>query len=164
MTGWKIHHLKMYFLLKMWIFQCHVSFAGCNPWKKAEDQKGKGSSQVKTTTFQGQAVGFREDMFLVLSCSIISFDQCVLVLRICQFLRGQLFNGIISQQVVEGQVYQNSVCRCLHNICNIYIYITVYERSLQQHKTKPMWEIILYFSGTVPTCIRSLHIGVDQLI
>ena len=29
MTGWKIHHLKMYFLLKMGIFQCHVSFQGC---------------------------------------------------------------------------------------------------------------------------------------
>ena len=27
---WKIHHLKMYFLLKMGIFQCHVSFQGCN--------------------------------------------------------------------------------------------------------------------------------------
>ena len=25
---WKIHHLKMYFLLKMGIFQCHVSFQG----------------------------------------------------------------------------------------------------------------------------------------
>ncbi len=27
---WKIHHLKMYFLLKMVILQCHVSFQGCN--------------------------------------------------------------------------------------------------------------------------------------
>ena len=27
---WKIHHLKMCFLLKMEIFQCHVSFQGCN--------------------------------------------------------------------------------------------------------------------------------------
>ena len=26
---WRIHHLKMYFLLKMVIFQCHVSFRGC---------------------------------------------------------------------------------------------------------------------------------------
>ena len=26
---WKIHHLKMYFLLNMGIFQCHVSFQGC---------------------------------------------------------------------------------------------------------------------------------------
>ena len=26
MTGWNIHHLKMYFLLKMGIFPCHVSF------------------------------------------------------------------------------------------------------------------------------------------
>ena len=26
MTGWNIHHLKMYFLLNMGIFQCHVSF------------------------------------------------------------------------------------------------------------------------------------------
>ena len=26
---WKIHHLKMYFLLKMEIFQCHVSFREC---------------------------------------------------------------------------------------------------------------------------------------
>ena len=26
---WKIHHLKMYFLLKMGIFQCNVSFQGC---------------------------------------------------------------------------------------------------------------------------------------
>ena len=25
----RIHHLKMYFLLKMVIFQCHVSFRGC---------------------------------------------------------------------------------------------------------------------------------------
>ena len=25
---WKIHHLKMYFLLKIGIFQCHVSFQG----------------------------------------------------------------------------------------------------------------------------------------
>ena len=24
-----IHHLKMYFLLKIGIFQCHVSFRGC---------------------------------------------------------------------------------------------------------------------------------------
>ena len=37
---WKIHHLKMYFLLKMGIFQCHVSFQGCKStvrgflWKK----------------------------------------------------------------------------------------------------------------------------------
>ena len=29
MTGWKIHHMKMYFLLKMEIFQCHVIFHGC---------------------------------------------------------------------------------------------------------------------------------------
>ena len=35
LTPWKltwqenIHHLKMYFLLKMVIFQCHVSFQGC---------------------------------------------------------------------------------------------------------------------------------------
>ncbi len=29
MTGWNIHHLKMYFLLKIDIFQCHVSFQGC---------------------------------------------------------------------------------------------------------------------------------------
>ena len=28
-TSWKIHHLKMYFLLNMGIFQCHVSFQGC---------------------------------------------------------------------------------------------------------------------------------------
>ena len=28
MSGWKIHHLKMYFVLKMEIFQCHVSFQG----------------------------------------------------------------------------------------------------------------------------------------
>ena len=27
---WEIHHLKMYFLLKLGIFQCHVSFQGCN--------------------------------------------------------------------------------------------------------------------------------------
>ena len=27
---WKIHHLKMYFLLKMGIFRCYVSFQGCN--------------------------------------------------------------------------------------------------------------------------------------
>ena len=27
---WRIHHLKMYFLVKMVIFQCHVSFQGCN--------------------------------------------------------------------------------------------------------------------------------------
>ena len=27
---WKIHHLKMYFLLKMVIFQCHLSFQWCN--------------------------------------------------------------------------------------------------------------------------------------
>ena len=27
---WKIHHLKMYFLLKMVIFQCYVRFQGCN--------------------------------------------------------------------------------------------------------------------------------------
>ena len=26
---WKIHYLKMYFPLKMVIFQCHVSFQGC---------------------------------------------------------------------------------------------------------------------------------------
>ena len=26
---WKLHHLKMYFLLKMGSFQCHVSFHGC---------------------------------------------------------------------------------------------------------------------------------------
>ena len=26
------HHLKMYFLLKMVIFQCHVSFPGCRHW------------------------------------------------------------------------------------------------------------------------------------
>ena len=26
---WKIHHLKIYFLLNMGIFQCHVSFQGC---------------------------------------------------------------------------------------------------------------------------------------
>ena len=26
---WKIHHLKMYLLLNMGIFQCHVSFQGC---------------------------------------------------------------------------------------------------------------------------------------
>ena len=25
---WKIHHLKMYFLLNIGIFQCHVSFQG----------------------------------------------------------------------------------------------------------------------------------------
>ena len=31
MTGWKIHHLKMYFLLKIDIFQCPVSFQGGNP-------------------------------------------------------------------------------------------------------------------------------------
>ena len=29
---WKLHHLKMYFLLKMGIFQCHVSFLGCKDW------------------------------------------------------------------------------------------------------------------------------------
>ena len=29
MTGWKIHYLKMYFLLNMGIFQCHVGFQGC---------------------------------------------------------------------------------------------------------------------------------------
>ena len=28
---WKLHHVKMYFLLKMGIFQCHVSFHGCIP-------------------------------------------------------------------------------------------------------------------------------------
>ena len=27
---WRIHHLKMYFLLNIVIFQCHVSFQGCN--------------------------------------------------------------------------------------------------------------------------------------
>ena len=27
---WKIHHQKMYFLLKIGIFRCHVSFQGCN--------------------------------------------------------------------------------------------------------------------------------------
>ncbi len=31
MTSWNIHHLKMYFLLNMGIFQCHVSFQGSNP-------------------------------------------------------------------------------------------------------------------------------------
>ena len=31
MTGLNIHHVKMYFLFKMGIFQCHVSFQGCNP-------------------------------------------------------------------------------------------------------------------------------------
>ena len=30
MTGCKIHHLKMYFLLNMGIFQCLVSFRECN--------------------------------------------------------------------------------------------------------------------------------------
>ena len=30
---WKIHLLKMYFLLKMGIFQCHVSFQECTPKK-----------------------------------------------------------------------------------------------------------------------------------
>ena len=29
MAGWKIHHLKMHFLSKIGIFQCHVSFQGC---------------------------------------------------------------------------------------------------------------------------------------
>ena len=33
MTGWKIHNLKIYFLLNMGIFQCHVSFSGvCSPF------------------------------------------------------------------------------------------------------------------------------------
>ena len=27
---WNIHHLKMYFLVNMGIFQCHVSFQGCS--------------------------------------------------------------------------------------------------------------------------------------
>ena len=26
---WTIHHLKMYFRFRIWIFQCHVSFQGC---------------------------------------------------------------------------------------------------------------------------------------
>ena len=29
---WKTHHLKMYFLLQIGIFQCRVSFQGCNFW------------------------------------------------------------------------------------------------------------------------------------
>ena len=29
MTGWNIHHLKMYFLLKMWSFERHVNFPEC---------------------------------------------------------------------------------------------------------------------------------------
>ncbi len=32
---WKIHHLKMYFLLNMGIFQCHVSFPGCNSFNRS---------------------------------------------------------------------------------------------------------------------------------
>jgi len=32
MTGWKIHHLKMYFLLNMWIFDnIMLVFRVCNP-------------------------------------------------------------------------------------------------------------------------------------
>ena len=32
MTMEKNNHLKMYFLLKIGIFQCHVSFQGCIPY------------------------------------------------------------------------------------------------------------------------------------
>ena len=31
---WNIHHLKMYFLLNMGIFQCHLSFQGCIGFKE----------------------------------------------------------------------------------------------------------------------------------
>ncbi len=39
---WKIHHLKRYFLLKIVIFQCHVSFRGCN-WSTWTSQSTWGS-------------------------------------------------------------------------------------------------------------------------
>ena len=45
---WKIHHLKIYFLLNMGIFQCHVTFQGCifhwNGWQQ---------SSIPTSYFQG---------------------------------------------------------------------------------------------------------------
>ena len=39
------HHFKMYFLLRMGIFQCHVGFPGCyfgpkNPWKNTRVFRG----------------------------------------------------------------------------------------------------------------------------
>ena len=45
---WKIHHLKMYFLLKMVIFQCHVSFQEGNPAKMRDNNKAR----WKTFTIQ----------------------------------------------------------------------------------------------------------------
>ncbi len=40
---WNIHHFKMYFLLKMGIFQCHVSFQGCKMFNR------KGSNVLSKT-------------------------------------------------------------------------------------------------------------------
>ena len=55
---WIIHHLKMHFLLKMEIFQCHVSFQGCN-WEKTR-------LWIKSTRKSGQKSKVQSEVWLLI--------------------------------------------------------------------------------------------------
>lgn len=50
MIGWKIHHLKLYFLLKMGILQCYVSFQGYT-WQESENRAYNPPSYVMLCWF-----------------------------------------------------------------------------------------------------------------
>ncbi len=74
---WKIHHLKMYFLLKMGIFQCHVSFQGSTPPKfNSSPLKNDGWEMILSfwvsAYLQGRHVKLQE-----CSTSIISWGRLV---------------------------------------------------------------------------------------
>ena len=65
---WKIHHLKMYFLLKMWILHCHASFReGTFGFQKRTAVNFQhGSTSTSLAILCGRPSGHKEGVFLTL--------------------------------------------------------------------------------------------------
>ena len=70
MTGWKIHNLKMYFLLNMRIFECSVSFQGCT-------LPETNSSHLKNRWLEDDLASFWDRAsFQVTGAFAVSFREC----------------------------------------------------------------------------------------
>ena len=133
---WKIHHLKMYLLLNMGVFQCHVSFQGCTYKLCVEPRENASNQGFFVLSFEvdeirlrfvrpAREAGFGENQVLELwvaklyiRCRIISFSlsHCICILyyifsTLCMWV--WVYNQIIRECLWDFPIVHQISCHLL---------------------------------------------------
>ena len=123
-----VHHLKMHFLLKMVIFQCHVYFWGIFlPFKVVASGEGDTGSSVQAVDWDAEAEFFclfwRYGLFLLYKTQMLHVDvsensgfspQIIHFNGVFHYFHHPFWDTLIFGNTHVGNIFQHFPIECSH--------------------------------------------------